>query len=256
MSQAQLQRVETEQSAQRALTPIYTMSDAFLQLTDLCKTFGYEHFLLGNTPEEGCDFDPSDLLLNNLPLHVVEDLIALDLLSEWSVMSEFGRTSAPFQWSKEGGLERLNVGTGDEEKAAHIGVGGADQLFEQHLGIQFIHCIPAATKGQRRAFLLLLSNADDTKPLSPELFLSFQQLFDQIETLTSHRSRGNGHDLNDREVECLKWAAAGKTSGEIAMIVALSEHTINHYLNSCCRKMDCVNRTQAVAKAIRLRLIQ
>jgi DNA-binding CsgD family transcriptional regulator len=62
--------------------------------------------------------------------------------------------------------------------------------------------------------------------------------------------------LSEREVDCLNWTSAGKTSAEIADILGLSEHTVNHYLNRAARKLDSVNRTQAVAKALRLGLIK
>lgn len=57
--------------------------------------------------------------------------------------------------------------------------------------------------------------------------------------------------LSAREHECLAWSATGKTSFEIGKILSLSEHTVNHYLNSATRKTGAVNRTQAVAVAIR-----
>lgn len=62
--------------------------------------------------------------------------------------------------------------------------------------------------------------------------------------------------LTDREIDCLSWTAAGKTSSDIADIVGLSEHTVNQYLNRAARKLDTVNRTQAVAKALRIGLIK
>ena len=62
--------------------------------------------------------------------------------------------------------------------------------------------------------------------------------------------------LTVRETECLTWTAAGKTSAEIAEILTLSEHTVNHYLNRAARKLDAVNRTQAVAQALRRGLIE
>jgi LuxR family transcriptional regulator, quorum-sensing system regulator BjaR1 len=62
--------------------------------------------------------------------------------------------------------------------------------------------------------------------------------------------------LTEREIECLNWTSAGKTSVEIAEIMGLSEHTINHYLNRATKKLDTVNRTQAVAKSLRLGLIK
>ncbi len=62
--------------------------------------------------------------------------------------------------------------------------------------------------------------------------------------------------LTERETDCLNWTSAGKTSAEIAEILNLSEHTVNHYLNRATRKLDAVNRTQAVAKAIRQGVIK
>ncbi|WP_343217434.1 helix-turn-helix transcriptional regulator [Hoeflea sp. YIM 152468] len=62
--------------------------------------------------------------------------------------------------------------------------------------------------------------------------------------------------LTEREHECLIWTSKGKTSAEIAQILGLSEHTVNHYLNNAARKFDAVNRTQAVAYALRVGFIQ
>ena len=61
--------------------------------------------------------------------------------------------------------------------------------------------------------------------------------------------------LTTRELEVVRWTAQGKTSAEIGRILSLSDHTINAYMNNAIKKLDCVNRTQLVAKALRLRLI-
>ena len=61
--------------------------------------------------------------------------------------------------------------------------------------------------------------------------------------------------LSGREIECLSWVSAGKTSIEISGILGLSEYTVNHYLNRATRKLEAVNRVQAVAKAIRAGLL-
>jgi DNA-binding CsgD family transcriptional regulator len=61
--------------------------------------------------------------------------------------------------------------------------------------------------------------------------------------------------LTERELEALRWTAMGKTTSEISQIVGLSEHTVNAYLNNAIRKLDCTNRTQLVAKALRMHLI-
>jgi DNA-binding CsgD family transcriptional regulator len=61
--------------------------------------------------------------------------------------------------------------------------------------------------------------------------------------------------LSERELEIVRWTATGKTSSEIALIMALSDHTINAYMNNALKKTNCVNRTQLVAKALRMRII-
>lgn len=61
--------------------------------------------------------------------------------------------------------------------------------------------------------------------------------------------------LAPREIECLKWTAAGKTHTEIAIILNLSEHTVRSYLKSARIKLDSVSLAQAVSKAASLGLI-
>ncbi len=72
-------------------------------------------------------------------------------------------------------------------------------------------------------------------------------VFDRLYQL-ARKDRKGGEDLTQREIDCLTWTAAGKTSLEISNILNLSEHTVNHYLNRATKKLDTVNRTQAVAK--------
>src|SRR5690606_7860291 len=61
--------------------------------------------------------------------------------------------------------------------------------------------------------------------------------------------------VSKREMECLKLTANGHTSEEIARLLGLSVHTANQYLTQSAQKLNAVNRTQAVAKALRLGLI-
>jgi LuxR family transcriptional regulator, quorum-sensing system regulator CinR len=57
--------------------------------------------------------------------------------------------------------------------------------------------------------------------------------------------------LTMREVECLRWLAQGKSSTEIAAILAISPHTARDYLKSARFKLDCVTSAQAASKAIK-----
>lgn len=61
--------------------------------------------------------------------------------------------------------------------------------------------------------------------------------------------------LTPREKECLTWAAAGKTSSEIASILDRSVETVRLHMKNSIAKLDATNRSQAIANAIHLGLI-
>ncbi len=55
--------------------------------------------------------------------------------------------------------------------------------------------------------------------------------------------------LTRREVECLRWAAVGKTDKEISMILARSHATVRFHIQNAGQKLDAVNRSQTIFKA-------
>ncbi|MDP2086815.1 MAG: LuxR C-terminal-related transcriptional regulator [Gemmobacter sp.] len=64
-----------------------------------------------------------------------------------------------------------------------------------------------------------------------------------------------GVALSRREVECLRWAAVGKTDLEIGMIISRSRATIRFHITNATTKLDAVSRSQAVFKAAQLGFI-
>ncbi len=65
----------------------------------------------------------------------------------------------------------------------------------------------------------------------------------------------NRHSLTPREHEVLWWAAQGKSAWEIGEILHISKRTVDEHTQKAIRKLGAVNRTQAVAVALRERLI-
>ena len=55
--------------------------------------------------------------------------------------------------------------------------------------------------------------------------------------------------LSRREVECLRWAAIGKTDKEIGMIISLSHATVRYHIHRAGEKLNSVNRAQTIFKA-------
>lgn len=55
-------------------------------------------------------------------------------------------------------------------------------------------------------------------------------------------------DLSGREREILEWVALGKTNEEIGSILNISAFTVKNHLQRIYRKMNVLNRAQAIAK--------
>lgn len=66
------------------------------------------------------------------------------------------------------------------------------------------------------------------------------------------RSVGPPARLTRREIQCLKWAAAGKTDAEISALVAISLPTVRFHVTNAARKLQVAGRSQAVQRAVTL----
>lgn len=61
--------------------------------------------------------------------------------------------------------------------------------------------------------------------------------------------------LTPREQQILQWIYHGKSNIEIGMILEISPLTVKNHVQKTLRKLNVLNRTQAVGKAILLRII-
>jgi LuxR family quorum sensing-dependent transcriptional regulator len=79
--------------------------------------------------------------------------------------------------------------------------------------------------------------------------------FDRMRTL-----RGTLPDkkvlLTAREREVLSWVAAGKSAAQISQALKISKRTVDEHSQTAARKLGAANRTQAVAIAMRDRIIE
>jgi DNA-binding response OmpR family regulator len=97
--------------------------------------------------------------------------------------------------------------------------------------------------------------ADDfvTKPIDFEL----------LEAIISARLAGaarievcpNSVEMSEREIETLTWAARGKTSAEIAIILGVSKRTVDFHIDNARVKLGATTRIEAAIKAATGRLI-
>jgi LuxR family transcriptional regulator len=71
-----------------------------------------------------------------------------------------------------------------------------------------------------------------------------------MERFAAHQLR-----LSKGEIACLSQASLGLTSEAIALATGYQADTVNSYIKSSVKKLGATNRTQAIAEAIRRRLI-
>ena len=73
-----------------------------------------------------------------------------------------------------------------------------------------------------------------------------------VKVISKHRWIAHDVRLSKREVQCLRWAALGKTDEEIARILNRSCATIRFHIHNAAIKLNAVNRSQTVFKASQL----
>ena len=62
--------------------------------------------------------------------------------------------------------------------------------------------------------------------------------------------------LTPRELEALRWTMEGKTAWEVGDLLGIAERTAALHVNNATHKLGCVNKHQAVLKALRIGLLR
>jgi DNA-binding CsgD family transcriptional regulator len=93
-----------------------------------------------------------------------------------------------------------------------------------------------------------------TTRTKPALHLIALYAFDRVHRLVG-RLPDQRPQLTAREQEVLVWTAAGKSAWEVGEILGIAKRTVDTHAQSALRKLGAANRAQAVAIAVRERLI-
>lgn len=121
-----------------------------------------------------------------------------------------------------------------------------------------------AVHEERGAYYSLFSLARMHRPIDPEEHygnLGYAIFANQKLHALAGRRLSDGEPasqtvhLSPREIEVLRWSAAGKTAAEVGKILCLTERTVNFHVNSCMRKLNVTNKISAVAKAAHIHMI-
>ena len=78
----------------------------------------------------------------------------------------------------------------------------------------------------------------------------------QVTRTSSSTEKTQGQSvLTVREQDILKWIYLGKSNFEIGAILKISPLTVKNHVQKILRKLNVVNRTQAIGKALELRIL-
>ena len=140
-----------------------------------------------------------------------------------------------------------------------------DQLQELGLGTTLAHGIPfeQSNVGAHGFFAFIsLRNPPTAREMTlaslivPFVFSTYcRALARDRAPISVAAAIPNDGALSEREVEILHWVREGKSNYEIGMVLSISPLTVKNHVQRILKKLQASNRTQAVAKAMNMRLL-
>jgi len=206
------------------------------------KACGFHAYIMAGIPQPGTAL--ADVTLANgwppewFEVYTRDNLVAVDPVPRYGAS-----TVQPFGWSEA----RYDK---ESDPSAHLVMTRATEF-----GLVDGYCIPLHYD-EGGAAISLATEYLNLDPLAKNtLQLIGVYAYNRLRSLT-RPERQKRSLLTAREREVLRWAAGGKTSWEISVILRISERTVKFHLVEASRKLNAVNRTSAVAKALAWGLIK
>jgi DNA-binding CsgD family transcriptional regulator len=227
----------------KSVPTLATQYDIVRFLKKITEFYDLRAFLVTRIPGVTNHTLQSASVVSSWPAELTARYDQASLMGSSSLLGRLRGSTVPFTVDLE---ERAGAGNGRDADVF--------ALFKAYHMERFAVFPVADPEGLRGAVCFYGDRPLPTEQEMLELSMVSILVFDRLYQI-GRSGQKPGEGLTEREIDCLNWTAAGKTSAEISEILGLSEHTVNHYLNRATRKLDTVNRTQAVAKALRTGII-
>lgn len=131
--------------------------------------------------------------------------------------------------------------------ASNILVHGTYDAFGKPASLFFFAAAPGAAHGARRELLAEL--------MVPFVHLAWMRTQANRSAEAAGTAAHGAGLLTEREREILRWIHIGKSNIEVGAILGISPLTVKNHVQKILRKLDVQNRTQAVGKALALRIL-
>lgn len=183
------------------------------------------------------------IIITTYPDEWIEHYFLNDYALSDPIMAHAQKFVVPIQW---------------QDLSAEISKSGRKIMNEAgEFGLKSGITVPVHTPyGEMAVFSMALDRDtkyanDVTKHVLPFVHLLATYLHEAVRRVSDVVGPDDGKNhLSERERECLRWVADGKTSWEIAKLINVSERTVNFHLKNAAVKLDVFNRQHAVVKAV------
>ena len=120
--------------------------------------------------------------------------------------------------------------------------------------------IACSVRGRSRTSSTLISMTLPVHEKAEDYLDALEYLAPHLHEIFNRQGSLNRHslmapDISQRELEVLHWAKEGKSTWDISNILSISERTVKFHFGNIFRKLDVLNRSQAIAKAIHFGVI-
>ncbi|HVT31687.1 MAG TPA: LuxR family transcriptional regulator [Rhodanobacteraceae bacterium] len=211
---------------------------------EFAKRLGFDSWVYAANPNGQHAFP---YVLSAYPTAWLERYIERGYLTIDPVVSHCRDHATPLVWTADGPLnDRTRRCPAFFHDAADFGLKVGVSTPVHGLGCQWglLSLAGSDTRTDRRTKLEQVAGAQLLATFTHEVGHRF----------ATSQSPTNVH-LTARELECLRWAAEGKTGWEIGRLLGISERTVVFHVENAARKLGVFGRRQAVARAIALQLI-
>jgi LuxR family quorum sensing-dependent transcriptional regulator len=204
--------------------------------------FGFEHIIVTGLPNPDQRFSQM-VLAKRWPVEWFKLYTEKNYDRVDPVVRKCRQSVNPFEWSEAPYDPELEPGAAEVMRRA------AD--FRMSRG--FVVPIHGLT-GYEAGVSLGGVHLDLNTRSKPALHLMAMYGFERIRRLLQPEPHSSAR-LTPREREAIAWASQGKSAWEIGEILNITQRTAEEHLATAARKLGAVNRTHAVAIAIRLNII-
>lgn len=218
--------------------------DHVSRLAEFAAEFGFSHGLIAELPlSDGASFN-AHVLVHNWPDELASIYETAGVFAGSALVRTLSRTRLPV--FNEGCLLTETVATEtDDRLAAHFAAAKLCSTLAIKITARGLEQCFLALSGERVAF-----SRDELSHFTYRALEFFESLEDDAAVSDTLKDV-----LSTRELACLRFAAEGKSSDDIAVVLGVSSFAVSSYFRSAAEKLEAVNRMQAIAKAIRLKLI-